>query len=182
MKDLTLFSTLLLAGSARFKDLMTENLTLVSGMGRVEPGAGYCSTFPHTPVSFPAILLRFSLGYFHTGLNSLSWCHGRLYFVTLHFRDRHSVAYSRFSDSGDDALLKSTRKYECLMCEKNSFRFLFEFVLSQFRGPHCLGVWSRPGAAQLHSVAEIAPAQPNLCVNRPFYRYGGHIELIRFKE
>ena len=106
--------------------------------GRVEPRAGYCSTFPHTPVSFPAILLRFSLGYFHTVLNSLSWCHARLYFVTLHFRDRHSVAYSRFSDSADDALLKSTRKYECVMCEKNSFRFLFVFVLSQFRGPHCL--------------------------------------------
>ena len=104
---------------------MTENLTLVSGMGRVEPGAGYCSTFPHTPVSFPAILLRFSLGYFHTGLNSLSWCHGRLYFVTLHFRDRHSVAYSRFSDSGDDALLKSTRKYECVMCEKKFLPFSF---------------------------------------------------------
>ena len=150
--------------------------------GRVEPRAGYCSTFPDTPVSFPAILLRFSLGYFHTGLNSLSWCHARLYFVTVHFRDRHSVAYSRFSDSGDDALLKSTRKYECVMCEKNSFRFLSVFVLSQFRGPHCLGVWSRPGAAQLRSVTEIAPAQPNLCVNRPFYRYDGHIELILFKE
>ena len=33
MKDLTLFSTLLLAGSARFKDLTTESLTLVSGAG-----------------------------------------------------------------------------------------------------------------------------------------------------
>ena len=54
------------------------------------------------------------------------------------------------------------------MCEKNSFRFLFVFVLSQFRGPHCLGVWSRPGAAQLRSVTEIAPAQPDLCVNCAF--------------
>ena len=31
------------------------------------------------------------------------------------------------------------------------------------------------GAAQLRTVTEIAP-------NRPFYRYGGHIELIGFKE
>ena len=116
MKDLTLFSTLLLAGSARFKDLMTENLTLVSGTGKGGAGSRLLFDFSTYTFSFPAILLRFSLGYFHTVLNSLSWCHGRLYFVTFHFRDRHSVAYSRFSDSGDDALLKSTRKYERVMC------------------------------------------------------------------
>ena len=40
------------------------------------------------------------------------------FFVTLHFKDRRSVAYSRLSNSGDDALVKGTPKYECVMCEK----------------------------------------------------------------
>ena len=47
---------------------------------------------------------------------------------------------SRLSDSGDDALVKSTQKYECMVW---SARFIFVFALSQFRGRGYLVAWNR---------------------------------------
>ena len=41
----------------------------------------------------------------------------------------------------------------------------------------------RPSSAQLSEVAVFAGHKVTFRIdNRPFYRYGGHIEFIRFKE
>ena len=41
----------------------------------------------------------------------------------------------------------------------------------------------RPSSAQLSEVAVFVGHKVTFCIdNRPFYRYGGHIEFIRFKE
>ena len=41
----------------------------------------------------------------------------------------------------------------------------------------------RPSSAQLSEVAVFVGHKVTFCIdNRPFYRYGGHTEFIRFKE
>ena len=53
------------------------------------------------------------------------------------------------------------------------------------KGQDALGDKSakRPSSAQLSEVAVFAGHKVTFRIdNRPFYRYGGHIEFIRFKE
>ena len=42
--------------------------------------------------------------------------------------------------------------------------------------------WGPPGAKNRYLISQRSNQNWTVLMNRPFYRYGGHIELIRFKE
>ena len=68
------------------------------------------------------------------------------------------------------------------MCYRNGMQLFVKFVCKQRGTLLVMFQVSKKLKWQLFRIVFGRPVAMKNGVNRPFYRYGGHLELIRFKE